>query len=133
MSLQIHTYDFLVAFADTDCGGVVYYARYLDHAERARTQWFFDIGLSQNHLKDHHSLGFVVKSCQCEYRASGKLEDKITIHTTVSPGKTRLNFEHRFVHNERGLLFENAVTMVCVNTDTFKPVKIPGFIRSQLG
>ncbi|MBX2807670.1 MAG: acyl-CoA thioesterase [Cellvibrionaceae bacterium] len=131
MSSKIYTYNFFVAFADTDCGDVVYYARYLDHAERARTQLFVELGLAQTFLRNEHSLGFMVKSCHCEYRAPAKFEDTITINTRITPGKTKLDVEHTFTKNET-VLFENSVTMVCINTDNFRPTRIPAFIAEKL-
>ena len=132
MKPSTFNYDFLVSFADTDCGDVVYYSRYLDHGERARTKLFYDLGLSQNFLKNEYSVGFMVKTCHCEYRASGKFEDTITIKTQIIPKKTRLEFEHKFFNQDGLLLLENNVTMVCVDTNSFRPIKIPDIITEKI-
>jgi len=129
---KTYIYSFLVAFADTDCGEVVYYSRYLEHSERARTQLFVELGLSQCKLKHEHSIGFMVKSCQADYRLSAKFEDLVTVKTSIEASKSRLEFNHKFFNDEGSLLFDNNVTMVCINTDSLRPVKIPNFIGDLL-
>jgi len=132
MSSKVFKYEFLVSFADTDCGDVIYYSRYLDHAERARTKLFVDLGLSQNRLKNEHAVGFMVKKCNSEYKASGKFEDMVTIETTIQPKKATLEVEHKFYNQDGVLLLENNVTMVCINTGSFRPTKVPSFISEKI-
>ncbi|MBT6392922.1 MAG: hypothetical protein HOJ73_05990, partial [Nitrosomonadales bacterium] len=40
-----------VYYEDTDSGGVVYHANYLNFMERARTEWLRDLGVNQHSLK----------------------------------------------------------------------------------
>ena len=40
-----------VYYEDTDAGGVVYYANYLNFLERARTEAINNIGLSNRYIK----------------------------------------------------------------------------------
>ena len=54
---------FRIYYEDTDCGGVVYYANYLKFCERARSELFFQKGLSPH--KDNEF--FVVKSVMADY------------------------------------------------------------------
>ena len=45
------TYKTKVYYEDTDAGGVVYYANYLNFLERARTEAITSIGLSNKKIK----------------------------------------------------------------------------------
>ena len=45
------THKVKVYYEDTDAGGVVYYANYLNFLERARTEGITSIGLSNKKLK----------------------------------------------------------------------------------
>ena len=46
---NFHTFKIKVYYEDTDAGGIVYYARYLNFIERARTEMIYD------HLKLNHA------------------------------------------------------------------------------
>ena len=37
--MKVHKFPFTIAYADTDAEGIVYHARYLEIAERARMNW----------------------------------------------------------------------------------------------
>ena len=37
--MKVHVFPFTIAYADTDAEGIVYHARYLEIAERARMNW----------------------------------------------------------------------------------------------
>ena len=72
-----------VYYEDTDAGGVVYYANYLNFLERARTEAINNIGLSIKKIRDdYHSL-IIVKSCNIQYKKSARLEDELSIRSFV--------------------------------------------------
>jgi len=73
-----------VYYEDTDAGGVVYYANYLKYLERARTEAFSTIGLSNIQIKDKFGALIIVKSCNIEYKKSAKLEDELKIRSFVN-------------------------------------------------
>ena len=70
---------FRIYYEDTDCGGVVYYANYLKFCERARSELFFQKGLSP-HKNDKF---FVVKSIQADYIKSAIFGDIINVSTKL--------------------------------------------------
>ncbi len=74
-----------VYFSDTDAGGIVYHARYLDYAEHARTEMLRTLlpSLSQKAMKETSSMIFVVKGLTIDYEKPGYLDDEITVHTKV--------------------------------------------------
>ena len=45
-----HIFNFRVYYEDTDAGGIVYHANYLKFAERARTEFLHELGLSNSQV-----------------------------------------------------------------------------------
>ena len=72
-----------VYYEDTDAGGVVYYANYLNFLERARTEAIGTIGLSNKKIKEKFDALIIVKSCNIEYKKSAHLEDVLSIRSFV--------------------------------------------------
>ncbi len=93
-----------IAYADTDAGGVVYHARYLDMAERARLDALHQLHYPVSKmLHDHHGC-FIVKNLQLDYRAPAYLEDDITILTQpIKLGSASLTFRQEFLCKEKSL------------------------------
>ena len=54
---NFHTFKIKVYYEDTDAGGIVYYARYLNFIERARTEMIYE------HLKETQSKIVVIYYC----------------------------------------------------------------------
>ena len=78
-----HIYKLKVFVEDVDFGRV-YYSRYLQYIERARTdliQERFGINLTQ--LMNDYDIMFVVKSCNIKYLKSADFEDNLSIETKV--------------------------------------------------
>lgn len=71
-----------VDFADTDAGGVVYHARYLEWAERARAAMLRQAGLSNVALQQQGAV-FAVRRLQVGYDQPARLDDLLLIETAV--------------------------------------------------
>ncbi|WP_223272289.1 tol-pal system-associated acyl-CoA thioesterase [Sulfurirhabdus autotrophica] len=129
---KLFTWTVRVYYEDTDSGGVVYYANYLKFMERARTEWLRAAGFDQSVLLNEHRVIFVVRSVAIEYIKPAIFDDAlaVTVHPTHI-GRSQIVFQQTV---ERGdVLTKAEVKIVCVNGDTFKPVKIPETIRQKLG
>ena len=68
-----------VYWADTDAGGVVYYANYLKFMEQCRTDWLRNLGISQRELKDRRGLQFAVVSVAVDFLKPAVLDDEIVV------------------------------------------------------
>ena len=78
-----HIYKLKVFVEDVDFGRV-FYSRYLQYIERARTELIHQkIGLTLTQLMNEHDIMFVVRSCNIKYIKSGAFEDNLIIETTV--------------------------------------------------
>jgi acyl-CoA thioester hydrolase len=68
-----------VYWADTDAGGVVYYANYLKFMEQCRTDWLRNLGISQQELKSRRGLQFAVVNVAVDFLAPALLDDEIVV------------------------------------------------------
>ena len=78
-----HIYKLKVFVEDVDFGRV-FYSRYLQYIERARTELIhqkFNLSLTQ--LMNDHDLMFVVRTCNIKYLKSAVFEDNLSVETTV--------------------------------------------------
>jgi len=122
-----------VYYEDTDSGGVVYYANYLRFLERARTEWLRAKGFEQTALERDYGVVFVVTALSIEYRRPARFDDLLAV--TVEPaqvGASRIILLQR-VLREAEEIVAASVRLGCVNTVTFKPVKIPGPVAGKMG
>ncbi|MCE2564941.1 YbgC/FadM family acyl-CoA thioesterase [Komagataeibacter sp. FNDCF1] len=76
--------DFRIYYEDTDAGGVVYHARYLGLAERARTEAIRAQGRSASDLLAEYGLAFVVRQATIDYRAPLRLDDIVRVTTRLT-------------------------------------------------
>lgn len=73
-----------VFYDDTDATGFVYHAHYLRMAERARTIMLNQVGFDHTGLKRNSYGTFVVKNLEINYFQPAKLDDCLTIHTSIA-------------------------------------------------
>ena len=119
-----------VYYEDTDSGGVVYYANYLNFLERARTESLFTIGFSNKKIQDQFNSLIIVKSCNIEYKKSAHLEDELTIRSFVKSITKTSFFMNQIISKKDDVIVEAQVHLVFVNMEG-KPIKIPDDIYSK--
>ncbi len=127
-----HEISFRIYYEDTDLGGIVYHANYLKFAERARTEWLRELGLEQSCLKTHGGLSFLVYHLEIAYQSTAKLDDVITIETTLEElKKASLKMRQIIKRQDKPLATLN-VSIVCVNSSG-KPSPLPDLLSQQSG
>ena len=114
-----------VYYEDTDAGGVVYYANYLNFLERARTEALVSLGFSNKKIKDEFGSLIIVKSCSIDYKKSANLEDELSIRSFVKSITKTSFFMNQFVSRGEDIIVEAKVHLVFVNNKG-KPMRIPG-------
>ena len=78
-----HIYKLKVFVEDVDFGRV-YYSRYLQYIERARTEFIHEkFGINLTQLMNDYDTMFVVKTCNIKYLKSADFEDNLSIETKV--------------------------------------------------
>lgn len=78
---MISYYPVRVYYEDTDAGAVVYHARYLAYAERARTEALRAAGAPHAELMRDHGLAFVVRRAEMDYLRPARLDDELNVVT----------------------------------------------------
>ncbi|MBF0458229.1 MAG: YbgC/FadM family acyl-CoA thioesterase [Nitrospirae bacterium] len=76
------TIDIRIYYEDTDCGGVVYYGKYLGFLEKARTEFLEKRGIKILDLMNEGTY-FVVVNVDIRYHKPARYADIITIHTEI--------------------------------------------------
>lgn len=121
-----------VYFQDTDAGGVVYHASYVNFMERARTEWLRTHGYSNAGLMKEFGVVFVVRSLKLDYFKPALLDDLLNVTAQIKDiGRSRLALLQS-VHRGDEVLTEGEIHLVCVSVEGFKPVSVPGVLRKRL-
>ncbi len=123
-----------VYWEDTDGGGVVYHSQYLNFFERARTEWLRSRGIHQARLAEAEGVVFAIRRMTLDWRLPARLDDllDVTVHS-VRAGASRLEFAQEMYRNADGELLASAtVTAACLDARTFKPIKMPDSVRSEI-
>lgn len=106
-----HIFNFTVAYADTDAEGVMYHARYIEVAERAR----FD--LSKHVPIPDGDLGFVVRELNIKYMHPIFLGDNFTVESQfVKIGAASMTIEQKFVKDDEICAIMN-ITIAYLGSD----------------
>lgn len=122
---KIHLFNFTVAYADTDAEGVMYHARYIEVAERAR----FDI--SKKMPIPDGDIGFVAREVNIKYMRPIMLGDNFTVESRfVKIGGASMTIEQKFVKGDEICAIMN-ITIAYLGSD-MKPKAIPEAIINGL-
>ncbi len=90
--MKVHKFPFTIAYADTDAEGIVYHARYLEIAERARMNWL------RGHVVVGDDIGFVVRELNIKYMAPLYAGEDLFVETQmVDVGAAVVKIEQKFV------------------------------------
>ncbi|HDR47109.1 MAG TPA: acyl-CoA thioesterase [Geoalkalibacter subterraneus] len=121
-----------VIYADTDAMGVVYHARYLEMAERARNEALEDAGIQIGRITEENNLSLVVHRVAMEFIAPVHLDDKVILRTGIlNRRSSRVWWRTEVVLNgARHALVD--VATVCFDRKTRLPVAAPGFLEQAL-
>ena len=76
-----HLFPVRVYFEDTDAAGIVYHARFLHFAERARTEMLRLFGLDHGRLWLDRGLAFAVVRAVLDCRHPARLDDRLELRT----------------------------------------------------
>ena len=122
-----------VYYEDTDAGGVVYYANYLRFMERARSEWLRAMGFEQSMLSAEYRVLFVVRAVNIDYLKPSRFDDSLQVTVeVVNVGGSRIRFLQRVLRGDEEIVRAD-VDVVCVNTDTFRPARVPLEMRTTIG
>lgn len=124
-----------VYFADTDAGGVVYHANYLNMAERARSEALRDLGVPHAEMLRDHGVIFMVRRANLDYHAPARLDDLLVVETrplAIGAASVELRQSFRFAGQPDRLLVVAEIVLACVRMEDGRPVRIPARWRQAL-
>ena len=123
--MTIHKFEFQIAYADTDAGGIVYHPRFIEIAERARMDWSRGIKIPDD------DLGFVVRQLDIKYSMPLLLGDDIVVETTpINIGAASMKIEQKFLRNDEICAIMN-ITIAYLGKN-MRPKAIPDAIIDSL-
>ena len=119
-----------VYYEDTDAGGVVYYANYLNFLERARTEALVSLGFSNKKIKYEFGALIIVKSCSIDYKKSAYLEDELSIRSFIKSITKTSFFMNQIITRGNDVIVEAQIHLVFVNK-LGKPTRIPNILFNE--
>jgi acyl-CoA thioester hydrolase len=123
-----------VYFEDTDAGGVVYHARYLNFFERARTEMLRAMGVSQTELREKHGYIWVVLDIAVKFKQAARLDDELLVTAQLQWVKgVRQGFRQEMTRQSDNAVVATAeLSAVMLHADSLKPARVPGWIKERL-
>ena len=124
--------DVKIYYEDTDCGGVVYYGKYLGYLEKARTEYLEDRGVKLTELMKN-GMHFVVVHVDIAYKMPARYGDIISVYSVVSDmTPATMTFDHTIPRKERDdLIAVASVKLACIGNN-MKPRKINSSVSDAL-
>ncbi len=124
--------NFLVSYADTDAGGVLHHARYIELAERDRHEWLRSRNLSFSKLNEKYGLSLVVHNISAKYRQPVFLEEEVNIHTSLHQIDRRGLEWCTVIKKAQSVSCQVVTKMVCLNSQTKSIVSVPELVIHEL-
>ena len=121
-----------VYYQDTDAGGVVFHATYLDYFERARTEWLRDLGFDIGVLAQRDGVLFIVREFRVAYARPAQLDDLLEVTVGVEHiGRAQFTLAQQVLRGGEALV-RASVNLACVGSGSFRPVRVPEALRAAL-
>ena len=124
-----------VRWSDVDNAGIIYFGSYVRFFEIAETELFRSIGLPFSKAFDLLDLYPVRRQFHCDFHLPAYLDDLLTVNIWcdhIGNSSLRLAFEASREEPEHQLLMSGTCTLVTVDRQKYRPVRIPELLRSAL-
>ena len=133
--MAAHHCQFRIYYEDTDAGGIVYHARYLGFAERARAEALRSQGLNVGELSERDGIVFVVRQLGIRYHAPLRLDEMMDVETVLlQAAGARLKLRQVITNISRGgqkaVVIE--VELACLKLEGMAPMRLPSFCQERL-
>ena len=125
---DVHVFPVRVYYEDTDAGGVVYHANYLQFAERARTEMLRTLGTQQSQLAAEAGILFVIRRCVADFLAPARLDDRLEVASRLIDLRGASIDLHQDVRRDGAVLVRLQVRLACM-TIQGRAVRLPAAVR----
>src|SRR5271156_2314554 len=126
-----HSFPLRVYYEDTDAAGMVYHANYLKFAERGRSEMLRSFGFPHRKLAAEDGVGFAVRRCSVDYLAPARLEDALTVDTTLAGIGAATLTGRQQIRRDGQLLVDIDMLVACIGRDA-RPRRLPSALRAAL-
>jgi len=122
-----------VRYADTDKMGIVYYGKYFEYFEVARTELLRACGLPYRTI-EAAGYGLPVSEASARYYRGAKYDDELFITARIpSVAGPRLDIEYEVrINGEEEIIAEGKTTLVFVSNETGKATRPPQIYKEAL-
>ncbi|MCW5624984.1 MAG: YbgC/FadM family acyl-CoA thioesterase [Burkholderiales bacterium] len=121
-----------VYYQDTDAGGMVFHATYLDFLERARMEWLRSVGWEARRVVAEFSVMFVVRNAALDFVRPAVLDDLLDVSlAVVHAGGAHLELDQR-VDRAGEPLVRARVELAFVSLPGHRVARMPGPFRAAL-
>ena len=123
-----HCYPVKVYYKDIDQMGIVYYSRYFEYFEEARTEMLAAIGLKYSEVEEQGYMMPVIEAYS-KYKKGATFEQEILIETQISePPKARIKINYEVKLKDGDDVLMNGYTIHAFTNRAGRPVKMPKHI-----
>ena len=121
-----------VYYKDIDQMGIVYYSRYFEYFEEARTEMLSSIGLDYSNIEENGAMLPVIEA-HCEYKKGATFSQDLIVKTYIRElPKVKMKFEYKICPaGSDEILLRGYTVHACTNLKG-KPIKMPKYIRKIL-
>ena len=121
-----------IYYKDVDQMGIVYYSRYYEYFEEARTELLASIGLDVMEV-EKRGITLPVISSHCDYKRGAKFEQNILVEASItSKPKSKLHIDYFvFIENEKDFIVSGYTEHAFVNKRG-QAVRAPQLILDHL-
>ncbi|MBT4055025.1 MAG: acyl-CoA thioesterase [Candidatus Marinimicrobia bacterium] len=121
-----------VYYKDIDQMGIVYYSRYFEFFEEARTEMLSSIGLDYSNIEENGAMLPVIEA-HCEYKKGATFSQDLIVKTYIRElPKVKMKFEYKICPaGSDEILLSGYTVHACTNLKG-KPIKMPKYIRKIL-
>ena len=118
-----HRFEVKVFYENTDMGGIVYYANYLEYVQRPRSSLIEEMGIDQLQMKEQ-GVVFAVRRVEADYISPALMGDRLTVVSgNVSAKPARWTIKQDILRQDTEI-FTAEVTLVCIGPKG-RPVRFP--------
>ncbi len=124
-----------VCFADIDNAGIVYYPRFLHYFHLSMEEFFAsEIGIDFSDVLHKRNLSLPTVHVESNFQRRMRYGDQINIEVRIIRiGQTSITWGYKGRRVEdKEIVVEGQNVTVCVRTDTFEKIDVPGWLRQSL-
>ena len=121
-----------VYYKDVDQMGIVYYSRYFEYFEEARTELLNSIGLDVTSI-ENQGIQLPVIESHCEYSKGAKFEQDLIIKTAILDiPKARLKIDYNVYKDHSNELLVKGYTVHAFMNQSGRAIRIPDLVLNTI-